>query len=73
MAVTINNVAETKTGLQNARAIVSFTKMEVITTHPFSMFAEVLPSSGVVAILMRGAINLPMRFNPEQSASPVPR
>jgi hypothetical protein len=73
MAATINNAADTKTGLQNTKAVISFTKMDVIMTHPFAVFAETLPLSGVVAILMRGAINPPMRFSPEQSASPVPR
>lgn len=42
-------------------------------TGPFAVFADTLPSSGVVAILIRGAINPPMRFSAEQSASPVPR
>lgn len=42
-------------------------------TGPFAVFADVVPLSGVVAILIRGAISPPMRFSAEQSASPVPR
>lgn len=73
MAATINNAADTKTGLQNTKAIISSIKMDAITTHPFAVFADVVPLSGVVAILIRGAISPPMRFSAEQSASPVPR
>ena len=41
--------------------------------YPFAVFAETFPVLGVVAILMSGAMNPPMRFSAEQRASPVPR
>lgn len=75
-AETINKAADTNTGLLPEVSQSQPTKQrqwEDENTHPFAVFAETFPVLGVVAILMSGAMNPPIRFSAEQRASPVPR
>ena len=73
-AETMNKAAETKTGLgSRGEPTRKSRRSKGKRTDPFAVLAETVPVPGVVAILMSGAMNPPIRFSAAQRASPVPR